>query len=705
MTRKNLERMRVVWGVVVCLLLPASGYGAGTSPVEWVRIIGGVEGERPHLEASISDDEQTVVDITLPGLWTSQVTEEGETFDIVEIPGSALAGEPGQPQIPVVGTFVAIPPTSNVSLTVESTQCTTLTDYYLYPLQPRTLCGPDADTSWYFDDAFYSIDSFSPDQVAEISEPLLWQDCRVVRLLLYPVAFNPATRELKVCSSIRVRLDYSGVSDVNPQTLTRGTITPEQARAYEELIVNYSSLGLVEARGVARRYLIIADQYFAPYIEALRAWKHRKGTETAVAYLDIHMERDPVAIHDYIQDFFEDHVSDDIYVLLVGDPDLSDVHHLPMYVYSPYSDHYYSCVCGDDLIPDVRVGRLSPAQASAADDALIVQLLAGRMAAYQTDPVIDDPQQRYPWMKDYVLVCYPGFEYVKEYIRTTYLSLYDVVVDTLYGRSPNATNANLRAEIEAGTGILNYYGHGGRDKWWHWSYLDEDWAVDNSLALVNGGRRPPIFNHSCHTGEIQYDGLCLGESFMLALSGGMVGFGGCTTVEYVTPAIYYDRAMWEAAFPDNPNFSRLYITGDIQNFADAKLLAGGGYLEEFTVKEYIWLGDPELDIWTERPETLTVAHPTSIFDEPTIFQVTVRGEDGVTPVYGACVCLDKTNDIYEVDWTDASGQATFSIDPRLGTIFVTVTKHNYLPYRGSCQVHLGPHVIEVDKVKGAHVHP
>lgn len=117
-------------------------------------------------------------------------------------------------------------------------------------------------------------------------------------------------------------------------------------------------------------------------------------------------------------------------------------------------------------------------------------------------------------------------------------------------------------------------------------------------------------------------------------------------------------------------------------------------------------GSPTTDAWTKKPSRVIVTHPTSIPEgDETEFTVTVK--DGNTfppaPLAFAKVCLHKPNDIYEVEYTNSSGQYTFTITPQSeGYLRVTVTRlHNFnsqykqfLPYRDSCEVTSGDGVQE-----------
>jgi len=95
---------------------------------------------------------------------------------------------------------------------------------------------------------------------------------------------------------------------------------------------------------------------------------------------------------------------------------------------------------------------------------------------------------------------------------------------------------------------------------------------------------------------------------------------------------------------------------------------------------YNLLGDPEVPIWTASPGTLSVSHDSSVGTGNHTITVTVTSGAAVS---GATVCFMKGTDgseVYATGTTNASGQVSLSVSPStLGTMYVTVTKHNYKP--------------------------
>jgi hypothetical protein len=101
---------------------------------------------------------------------------------------------------------------------------------------------------------------------------------------------------------------------------------------------------------------------------------------------------------------------------------------------------------------------------------------------------------------------------------------------------------------------------------------------------------------------------------------------------------------------------------------------------------HILYGDPEMDIRTKVPSTLTVTHETVMIKNEAN-SVTVNVRNGATAVRNALVCIMLSGDFHTTARTNASGNAVFSITPTdTGTASVTVTAKNFLPYEGTARI-------------------
>jgi len=143
----------------------------------------------------------------------------------------------------------------------------------------------------------------------------------------------------------------------------------------------------------------------------------------------------------------------------------------------------------------------------------------------------------------------------------------------------------------------------------------------------------------------------------------------------------YDTYFFKSLFPEN-NYKLGACFSDHKNDA-YQYDFYGHYKYIFT--ELTLLGDPELPIWKENPMNLSASHPSQIPLNTSSFTVTVTSNG--SPVNQAYVCLWKGTEIYERGLTNTAGVITLSIIPNsTGTLHVTITKQNYLPFESTAQI-------------------
>jgi hypothetical protein len=142
-----------------------------------------------------------------------------------------------------------------------------------------------------------------------------------------------------------------------------------------------------------------------------------------------------------------------------------------------------------------------------------------------------------------------------------------------------------------------------------------------------------------------------------------------------------DKQWWVSLFSHN-----MYILG--QTLADAKHnFDHSDNYEKHCEWEFNLLGEPEMPIWTDAPDSFAVTIPSTIPMGTSSFSVHVEDADTPAPVNLAYVCLWKVNEVYLRGYTDATGDITLSPSPSTeGTMYVTVSKHNYLPYQQGVNV-------------------
>lgn len=656
--------------VVLTVFLAGLFLNTGSVNAEWIPLNQGTTADFSILKAG---EEETLLEIKPSGLEVKQKEINGQSFQVISIPNAGFTDQIGLPQMPVLGTLIGVNQGADISLKVVESEYLVLEGYRVWPFQAET---DHSDQDLVINSTFYQSNQEFPGTLAEVSEPKVWRDLDLVELKIFPVQYNATTSELKVYTKIVVKLTQTGGQ-------VRSQIIPYRyEKMYQALVLNYQYL-YYQTEDVPGKYLIIAADTFLTEIQPLVEWYYRKGYSaelTPVSEIGV----TPEEIKDYVLSKYENEGLD--WLLLVGNLD-----QIPWYVYTGggYSDSYYSFLQGNDFYPEIAVGRLS----IRGNVSLTNQIQ--KILNYQKNPLTGD------WLIKSVLVAhgenYPDkYSLCKRQIFEYEYSFFTPEMDTLMGGA-GATNVDVTNAINQGRNIVNYRGHGYKYGWPNWNYdgdVGESWTNDNVRALTNGAKTPIVYNIACSCHILMSpDDICLGEVWLAQENGGAAASLGATRLSYTDPNHDYDKALYWAPYDD-----QIFEIGWISNYAAAYILPLWGNCAPWNVKVYLWLGDPAMEIWTSIPDSngLTVEHP-SIIDPGEEFLVQVR--DGGRPVPGALVCLVKGEEVYQVGYTTAAGQIIFTpeFEPGDSLAYLTVTKHDYLPYEAVIDTYVG-----IDKESPAH---
>lgn len=164
-------------------------------------------------------------------------------------------------------------------------------------------------------------------------------------------------------------------------------------------------------------------------------------------------------------------------------------------------------------------------------------------------------------------------------------------------------------------------------------------------------------------------------------------------------------SFWETYLEGNTNVGETFYK-TMEEYA-ASWLHDGPYRDMVRNNLYSlnYFGDPELDVWTERPSSPTVVCD-QIYYGPNAVTIQVKTSEGA-PVEGARVCLMNT-EVYMTDVTNETGHVELAITPSMyDRINLTVTGRNILPYIDvlvvenleSPDYYISPSLIKVDPEK------
>jgi hypothetical protein len=650
---------------------------------------------------------------TLTVRHTATFSEDSVTFarwneyDIIRLRACDSLKKAGHPKLPTKTIRIALPTGMTATgvhvLGAESVELAG--EYTVYPAQPpRPITRPQADRFVPPDARVYASSQAYPGEVADFARQidLAGQSIAVVRL--YPVQYVPGHGTLTLYTSISLVVEGVRGGHQCGDYLPAG-VSSNARRTYErmvrQMVVNPNEVALTTAphgaptsRSVGPgeyEYVIITQTDWVVDFQPLADWRIKKGIRSTIVTTDWIYNQGGYAgselekVRAFVQDA---HINwGATCFLLGGDVDVIPYHirtiTIPGYWTDDIPNDTYYADYDEDWVCEVHVTR-APVRSTGT-----ISTFINKIFTYEKNPPLTDYAETAAFFG--FDITDPGDadgEICKEYIRALHLPT-TWTLNTEYDSEPGAHKADVLAYLNSGHHLVNHHDH------CNWNCMGTGWISHGELmfisdvnGLANGERQSILFAVGCNPADFPND-ICIGEAFVQNPSGGGIAFFGNTRTGWggapEDPDYYsvrQDRFFYRNLFDDGferlgPSFSDLkndeFDPDDPYN------------LHQYCFTQLHLLGDPEVPVWTEDPGSLTVSHDaTLILGEATAFPVQVEGRG--SPIDGATVCLWKDGDVYQVEET-SSGTATFAFTPETtGTMYVTVTDHNYLPYEGEAAI-------------------
>jgi len=653
-------------------------------------------------EIVLSDDQKTSVRFLLRGLSTETVTLNGKGYTKIlplesEVTDFGFIAEEGFPDLPVYSSMVIIPDQTGVRANILSFEYETYEDIEIPPFQPFELESGEEEISFVINESFYNQDRFYPEEIVEAGEPMIMRDFRFVQTVINPVQYNPVTKQMRVYTSVNYELLYEGFDDRNVKFRTDNSISEAFLTLYKVLFDNAEEI-LTEYTAERGGYLIITADAYADSAELMGRWKHLKGYYTEIITAsDIDASGAPsnTQVKNTIQNAYDTWVPKPEYVLIIGDVSGDS----PSYNIAGYThegnitDHTYSLLEGSDVEPDLFIARMSVS--SMAEFRSILH----KTLKYETNPDMSDPlylKRGLCVAGSYLSTITPRL--MALWVRQRMLDYGFVHVDTvIYTGASRITDA-----INDGMSLVTYRGAAGTSGWWN-----PYWGTSDIDALTNGWKLGVMPSISCGTGNFGVD-RCFGEAWITAGTAtnpkGGVGFYGPSHGNTATAWNNTILTGLTAALLEDGNYhlGPVLVAGKQQaKLTYPRVSGSGGWSWYYHI--YNTLGDPELSIRTDTPQSMTTVNYLETIPVGTNFlSFNVTGSDG-SPLEGAYVNLVKGygigEEIFKGGWTNTDGNLTIDFqNGTADTIFVTISYRNYIPHMGYCRVLAQPVALGVDSL-------
>ena len=631
-----------------------------------------------------SSESQITVNLQVPGFYAFEVTTPRGEANIISVPRTVSTAAAGEPNLPMIAVPAIVGDRQHYNIRVVDAQ------YADYPMEvapskgdfPRTI-NPE-DVPYTYGEA-YSTDAFFPAQNVGLYDPYILRDFRGQNMVVYPFAYNPISKTLRVYYNITVEMYSDGLSSENilDRRSSEVKMDPEIEALYGNHFINFSeSLSKYTPVVETGELLIICHDAFMSAMQPFVNWKKQIGRPTTMVGTSTTGNTD-TAIKAYIQSQYDGN-SNLTHVLLVGDVAQIPGHNYSSGSYGGKSDNWYGQVAGNDYYNDIIIGRFS------AENETHVTTQVNKVIHYERDINTNDT-----WLSTgtgVATVAGSGGHFGEDdwqhidNIRNDLLAYNytEVFRDYPSGGGANSNSATLTQHINNGVSIINYCNHGSETSWGVFNYSNS-----NVNALVNDDKLPIIWSVACLNGKYDHYQPCFAETWLRATNnsngtptGAIGGMFSYISQPWVPPMYGQDEMVDVLTEQHSTNIKR--TLGGCSFDGNMKILdqygqgAGQGH---GTYMSWILYGDPTLTLRNAVPANMNVTHASSMNSTATSF--TVNATNG----NGALATLTRNNEIMgSATINNGTANITFSAPGQTGTATLTVFGYNKITYIGTVNI-------------------
>ena len=671
-------------------------------------------------------------------------------YDLVDLKDGEKMGEIGKPDLSLKLVHLLIPNDSEVEslIIISESHKVVEGEYLIYPAQPDEKTDGMREGTWVPPDPeIYNSDSLYPGKLGEIVESGYLAGNRIVTLALYPLQYRPKSKKLFFYTDLDLKLKLESSAKVFPSSIIKSM--PYQAsKIYAEIInemvdnknalsnynlqnPDYSLSGVSIDSSEEHPYLIITSSELKSAFLPLLEWKIKKGIKTTIVSVDSILNNytgrdDAEKIRNFLIDAY---LNGTIWVLLGGDENVvpiryaypSNTSYPPAVTNQQICDLYYSDVDGEwdldddgiwgepgddnpDIYPDLFVGRVPCSDSGEA--AFFVE----KLLLYEKNPGNGSTEYLTSalWMCSDQMRDWSGGEgqhvLASQYTDSNFFQDLSTLIEIPSGAAENPISpdgGNCIQTMDQGWGIIAVLAHGipngfvaksnqtnENPRSWVLTAPGGDDGHGHLPSLSNQDKYGIMYSIACKQSAIDMvSEPCVGELYPLSQNNGGVAFLGYTRWGWVGTSYKLLEKFLHYLFVDSLEY----------HLGIAEALSRCSYPSYRDLNYgHNLFGDPEMPVWTEVPQPLTVTHPGKVIMGLRTMNISVFSEDVGVP--DATVCLSLNQRIMFLGTTNQDGllSAEVNLDD-VGEMSVVVTKPNFLPYEGIVTVSITADVDEDEK--------
>ncbi|MBD3232092.1 MAG: T9SS type A sorting domain-containing protein [candidate division Zixibacteria bacterium] len=676
------------------------------------------------------------------------IIQQNESFAELHYHDWERLASSGEPELPFTLVKLLIPASEGVDSVVTEGRQEELPGCYKvsYADNPvkTSLLEPLSEVAEINEEIYACSDRYPSEQAIVIDEGYFGSN-HIITLQLFPIVYHPAQGLLKYTEKLEINVFTSASSAReyelhNPKPVPTellssmvdnyGKATQYANSLPSSMLRDVPSLARLGTEYLQYEYVVITDESLAEAYEDLVEWKKRKGLNAGVVTLqDIESNYTGIDLQEKIRNYLKDAYQYYLkWVLLGGDETIIPIRYAyhvntsgqPALNSQQICDLYYSDLTGNwdvdgdgvygeptsddpDIYPEVFVGRVTATTPEG------VEVYTQKLIQYETDPGNGDLS----YLNKALIISADQLVDAGQHVEIGNEMPDNWVVDTTscverpdgYNSNPTTpTGQQILALMNEGAGFISNLNHGAPqhyaarapyyNKFPNKSYMISDvhYEEDHHGVLVDldeSFKYGVHYSISCDIAAYDMDvesvwpgynwptDQSFGETFIELANKGGIAFLGNGRWGWVPTSYKLEKAFIQTVFGEEP-------IGRHLGAAEALGKQVYPYYRDLNYGHFL-LGDPEVILWDRIPETMSIVYEDVIEQSPVSYKVHV--ESNGSPLKDAKVCLYKKEDVLEVAYTDADGDADIHINPLTGgDMYVTVLKDGFLPALAEVEV-------------------
>lgn len=619
-----------------------------------------------------SNSEGLSVRFALDALEHHEINTKEGVWSMLNARNYTTTNKVGEPALPLLRKIISVPLGATLEYKLSDTHRRSISleesgvRYPIIPFQEPVAKSDDPATlKFAVNRDFYNSAQSTSEATIQITELGMMRGERLFALDFVPVNYNPASKTLDVIVSTQVDIrfvnaDYTATAELKAKT---------QSMVFDSTLAS-SVWNLPATRTTLMRYpigyVIITPQSFISALQPFIDWKTREGYNVSVNTIES-IGNTSSSIKSFMQNLWNNASATNpapSYLLIVGD--IAQVVSNSGSTGSHPTDLNYVRLQGTDYMPEMYFGRFSAISATEVTNQVNKTLMHEQYTM---------PNDSY--LQEVVLIAGMDSYYANthgngqiNYATQNYFNTAHGINTHAYLYPASGSNAaNIRADVSAGAGYVNYTAHGDVTNW-----ADPSFTISHINSLQNQNEYSVVVGNCCLTSKFDAP-ICFGEAWLRAVDKGAVIYIGGTNSTYWNEDYWWGVGAKGNATGSAPayNINTLGVYDAVfhehqEDFADWAASAGAmtvmGNLAvvqgNSTRINYYWeiysiMGDPSLMPYMGIPAENAMNAPETLFLGLSSVEIT-------TEPYSH-VALSMNNVLHGTGLSDASGNLTLSFTP------------------------------------------